>query len=96
MQKHYANSLSVINTGQQFLFLNMKENIILYDLHVRGIEGLSSLEGIQIFWILFCVSSLGIPLGWRKQEYWGKKKKKTPAPGIPKMWFRENKHKVKK
>lgn len=81
MQKHYANSLSVINTGQQFLFLNMKENIILYDLHVRGIEGLSSLEGIQIFWILFCVSSLGIPLGWRKQEYWGKKKKKNTGSG---------------
>ncbi len=32
-------------------------------LHVRGTEGLSSFEGIQIFWILFWVSSLGIPLG---------------------------------
>lgn len=59
----------------------------LYDLHVRGIEGLSSLEGIQIFWILFWVSSLGIPLGWRNISKKTGRKKKTPAPEIPKMWF---------
>lgn len=35
------------------LFFNMKVKVKIIYLRMRGIEGLSSLEGIQIFWILF-------------------------------------------
>ncbi len=58
-------------------------------LHVRGIEGLSSLEGIQIFWILFWVSSLGIPLGLGSISK-NTAARYTPASEIPKLFANTN------
>lgn len=47
------NIMAVLDRNFVLLTIfNMKEKVKIIDLRMRGIEGLSSLEGIQIFWIL--------------------------------------------